>query len=222
MPLIALTLSLFLNQTALPAVEASPPPSNMSRVRFVASPDQQPYTVSLVNTELSCTAPCVLDIPAGEARLLFQTGKKTFSKSLDLNVPEAGLQYDPGDSGYYRSGIWLLSLALPAGLTTWAGVFALGVLLFGLDSSDQSVYPDAKEDRRNLDIMALAVAPAAALAVFLPMAIVGAYRLYHYRPHINQIPSPSDTASATRAPDDFQFAIVPTRDGFSAGVGFRF
>ena len=200
----------------------------MTTVHFLEAPDKKPYSITIAGTNISCTAPCQLQGPAGHATtMVFRSGEEAYTKTIRIDGPEVNLQYR--DHGSVLAGGLLLGFALPAGLAI-IGIrsAATGTPFF----ADPNYFYDTHEnlnkhnqcmhlsgpafDDCNYKDHSTSVKASYILgsAVSVAMIITGSILIHRYRTRVQK--------SFDSSLNSLQLAIVPTREGFAAGAGFQF
>lgn len=206
---------------------AAAPAPGMARVTFSLSSKKIPYAVQLANTELTCKAPCVLDVPAGENTFVFLTGRDLSSASRrTYSVGEEGLDLEltrPYSTARRVAGITFLTLGA-GGLA----VGALGIVMIAAACRSDQEAEDV-EDALGLvlsDVVFLVYGIAftvLGLAESVITGLIGAHYLrtsYAGIDRHEQQSRPKAVSSVIR--ESMTFGLVPVRGGGVAAMGFRF
>lgn len=204
MSLTAIALGMLLMQVPL----TPPSPAATTPLHFSLAPGVAPYTVKLAALELACTAPCRLDVPRDERqRLTFESPSGAFARNHVARDEVTMELVRPKRSGLMGGGIALLSVgaAIDAAAVIVAMLGLLDVLTFSREGT--------------LNYLPLALGGA---VVGTASIVGGVVMMKRSRPVVREHSGAPPAAERSPLRDTFRFSVAPTRDGFSAGAGFRF
>lgn len=180
------------------------PAQKVTKVFFPESADRKPYSVAVAKTNLSCTAPCTLEIPSKKNRIVFQGENRKIEETFTVFGSEMTIQMErEGSKGKLVGGGLLLGFGIPA----------LGGAVFSYTWWAENAHD---VDSARITAISLTVATVA-------MISIGSALIHTGKARINQsIGSAGHAEAESPILDSLQFAVVPTHDGFTAGAGFRF
>lgn len=196
-------------------------PANTTRLYFsLASPGRR-YSVRVLGTELTCEAPCVLDVPNGSEReLVFQMGQQRFRRAISLSGADVQLEFSrPTRPGKLIAGGILLGLGA-ASLTMsilWA---ALAATLY---NSDGEIFGDGLIPlfARGFVLITSFLAAIASFVIGVATLTPGIILVERGKASLD-IKRASPQKAQARPLESLRFAVAPLRDGAIAGAGFRF
>lgn len=214
------------NQIEAPkeARESAPPKIETTRVIFLESPKAgRQYSVSIADLRLSCEAPCVLDVPSHqEHTLTFQIKNRRWNQVRHFSGSQSLLQLELlGKRSARRLNAGGIAITTIGSVWFFVGVTALTLLD---DSSDAKTHVT----KARTWWLASSIGVFLPLFVILPggiamLAIAKTQNTNQKRLHVIEMqPTPEKTSLKATIRDSFQFGVLPTKDGFSAGAGFRF
>ena len=191
------------------SADAAPPPG-MTRVSFDLSRRRKPYSVHLLGTELTCRAPCFLDVPNGEAEFVFSAGRRDrvqLVRKYDLDGDNLHLELVRRNNTAMRI----------AGITFAAiGGGALGLGIFGTVLAIESRHSS------NEGVIGYAVFIVIGYVGALAYGIPGILMIAKSRPKVVAREAPQRLSVKETIKESFRFGVVPLSDGAAAMAGFRF
>ena len=177
-----------------PMAPAFPPGEKVSTVYFPPTPKGESYGISVGEYNLTCQAPCVLQIPQSTKKITFSYDDRETTQKLRLRDDVVTLQMvKVGSRGRFVGGWVIESLGLAA---TVGGIITLAA---GSPVAGHSVMGGG--------------VLFAAVGCILVVTSVPRFKMNLGMPAMAEKDHPLDS---------LQFAIVPANDGFAAGAGFRF
>lgn len=195
---------------AFGAMASAAPAPGMTRVTFDLSRRRKPYSVHLVGTDLTCEAPCILDVPNGEAEFVFSAGRRDrvqLVRKYDLDGDNLHLELVRRNNTAMRiAGITFAAL----------GGGALGLGIFGTVLAIESRHSS------NEGVIGYAVFIVIGYVGALAYGIPGILMIAKSRPKVVAREAPRRLSVKETIKESFQFGFVPVREGAVATAGFRF
>lgn len=180
-----------------------------------------PYSVSIAALNLSCSAPCILDVPVGRHEIAFTSAEGTRTRPFKFHQREVSLLLERGgsDTGVLTGTILLVGGAI----TELAGIIVLAKGYWYKSTTCGGFIPNICSYDSNPGLMWAGGGIMIAGIVLLTIGPIvrslnsGTFHKYKGNQMNYQMMSLEETIQ-----DSFQFGIVPTKEGFSAGAGFNF